>query len=194
MHRPAAARQFCRSSLGGEDSPIARVSLYRERFSDIGLYENGVYDGIARGADRARRDPATGCSSPPASRMSSPTASSTISACAVISSTCSAPNSTARASTSRDLLAYALKKPPVDPAKALMIGDRSHDMVGAKNNGMKGDRRALWLWQRGRTDRRPARSTSAPRRGRSWAAFPDNCAGGNSASQSSNAGTGVNLS
>ena len=37
-----------------------------------------------------------------------------------------------------DLLAYALKTTAVDPAKTLMIGDRSHDMVGAKNNGMKG--------------------------------------------------------
>ncbi len=36
-----------------------------------------------------------------------------------------------------DLLAYALKTTAVDPAKTLMIGDRSHDMVGAKNNGMK---------------------------------------------------------
>jgi len=37
-----------------------------------------------------------------------------------------------------DLLAYALKVAAVDPAKTLMIGDRSHDMVGAGNNGMKG--------------------------------------------------------
>ena len=37
-----------------------------------------------------------------------------------------------------DLLAYALKIAAVDPAKTLMIGDRSHDMVGARNNGMKG--------------------------------------------------------
>ena len=32
---------------------------------------------------------------------------------------------------------YALKKAAVDPAKTLMIGDRSHDIVGAKNNGMQ---------------------------------------------------------
>ena len=36
------------------------------------------------------------------------------------------------------LLEYALKEVSVDPAKTLMIGDRSHDMVGAKNNGMTG--------------------------------------------------------
>ena len=32
--------------LGGETSADLAVSLYRERFSDVGLYENGVYDGI----------------------------------------------------------------------------------------------------------------------------------------------------
>src|SRR5215216_4845856 len=33
--------------LGGDHSADRAVSLYRERFSDIGLYENGVYDGIS---------------------------------------------------------------------------------------------------------------------------------------------------
>jgi phosphoglycolate phosphatase len=31
-----------------------------------------------------------------------------------------------------------LRTTAVDPSQTLMIGDRSHDMVGAKNNGMKG--------------------------------------------------------
>jgi phosphoglycolate phosphatase len=35
------------------------------------------------------------------------------------------------------LLEYALKEISVDPSNTLMIGDRSHDMIGAKNNGMK---------------------------------------------------------
>src|SRR6266567_4836525 len=33
--------------LGAEDHADRAVSLYRERFSDIGLYENAVYDGIS---------------------------------------------------------------------------------------------------------------------------------------------------
>ena len=36
------------------------------------------------------------------------------------------------------LLEYALKEIRSIRAKPLMIGDRSHDMVGAKNNGMTG--------------------------------------------------------
>jgi phosphoglycolate phosphatase len=37
-----------------------------------------------------------------------------------------------------DLLAYAIETTGVDASQALMIGDRSHDMVGAKNNGIRG--------------------------------------------------------
>jgi phosphoglycolate phosphatase len=41
-----------------------------------------------------------------------------------------------RRSDKTDLLSYALKTMRVDPAQAMMIGDRSHDMIGARNNGM----------------------------------------------------------
>src|SRR6266567_6314825 len=32
--------------LGGDTSADLAVSHYRERFSDVGLYENGVYEGV----------------------------------------------------------------------------------------------------------------------------------------------------
>ena len=35
-----------------------------------------------------------------------------------------------------ELLRYALDIAKVDPAQAIMIGDRSHDIVGARSNGM----------------------------------------------------------
>ena len=35
-----------------------------------------------------------------------------------------------------ELLDYALQTARVDPRRAIMIGDRSHDMIGARNNGM----------------------------------------------------------
>jgi phosphoglycolate phosphatase len=37
-----------------------------------------------------------------------------------------------------DLLAFALEQTGTDPARAIMIGDRSHDIVGAKKNGIDG--------------------------------------------------------
>ena len=36
------------------------------------------------------------------------------------------------------LLEYALRTASVDPSKTLMIGDRSHDMIGASNNAIRG--------------------------------------------------------
>jgi len=41
-----------------------------------------------------------------------------------------------RRSDKTDLLSYALKVTHVDPRDAIMIGDRSHDMIGARNNRM----------------------------------------------------------
>jgi phosphoglycolate phosphatase len=36
-----------------------------------------------------------------------------------------------------ELLQYALAETGIDPVEALMIGDRSHDIVGARNNSMR---------------------------------------------------------
>ena len=69
-----------------------------------------------------------------------------------------------------DLLEYALRETSVDPGRAVMIGDRSHDIVGAKNNGIKGigvlygyGSRTSWSG--------PVHSMSARRPRRSSAAF-----------------------
>ena len=35
------------------------------------------------------------------------------------------------------MLAYAIEQTGVDPGEALMIGDRSHDVIGAKRNGIR---------------------------------------------------------
>jgi phosphoglycolate phosphatase len=123
--------------LGAEDDADRAVSLYRERFSDIGLYENAVYDGIAEvlkalGESGRRLFVATSKPHVFAERIVAHFGlrrhfehvfGSELDGTRVDKS---------------DLLAYALKTTAVDPAKTLMIGDRSHDMVGAKNNGMKG--------------------------------------------------------
>jgi len=52
--------------LGGDDSADRAVSLYRERFSDIGLYENRVYDGVVEvlTTEAGATDPAALCDLP----------------------------------------------------------------------------------------------------------------------------------
>ena len=123
--------------LGAETSADHAVSLYRERFSDVGLYENGVYDGIA--------DVLTSlCAS--GHRLFVATSKPHVYAERIIDHfglrdhferVFGSELDGTRVDKSH-LLEYALKQASVDPAKTLMIGDRSHDMVGAKNNGMKG--------------------------------------------------------
>ncbi|ANW05376.1 HAD family hydrolase [Bradyrhizobium icense] len=123
--------------LLGDHAADRAVTLYRERFSDIGLYENGVYDGIDEVLTALR---ASG------HRLFVATSKAHVFAERIIDHfglrkhferVFGAELDGTRADKSH-LLEYALKEVSVDPSKTLMIGDRSHDMVGAKNNGMKG--------------------------------------------------------
>ena len=123
--------------LGREEFADRAVSLYRERFSDIGLYENGVYDGISEVLTTLSRS---------GQRLFVATSKPHVFAERIVEHfglrhhfehVFGAELDGTRVEKS-DLLEYALKQAAVDPAKTLMIGDRSHDMVGAKNNGMKG--------------------------------------------------------
>jgi phosphoglycolate phosphatase len=123
--------------LGAETSADLAVSYYRERFSDIGLYENGVYDGIGEVLTAL-------CAS--GHRLFVATSKPHVFAERIIDHfglrghferVFGSELDGTRVDKSH-LLEYALKEASVDPARTLMIGDRSHDMIGAKNNGMKG--------------------------------------------------------
>jgi phosphoglycolate phosphatase len=123
--------------LGAETSADLAVSYYRERFSDIGLYENGVYDGVGEVLTSL-------CTS--GHRLFVATSKPHVFAERIIDHfglrdhferVFGSELDGTRVDKSH-LLEYALKQASVDPSKTLMIGDRSHDMVGAVNNGMKG--------------------------------------------------------
>ena len=123
--------------LGGEDSADLAVSLYRERFSDIGLFENAVYDGIHEVLTTLSQS---------GQRLFVATSKPHVFAERIVEHfglrhhfehVFGSELDGTRVDKS-DLLQYALKIAAVDPSRTLMIGDRSHDMVGAGNNGMKG--------------------------------------------------------
>lgn len=123
--------------LGGEDHADRALSLYRERFSDIGLFENAVYDGI--------NDVLTALSQS-GQRLFVATSKPHVFATRIVEHfglrhhfehVFGSELDGTRVDKS-DLLQHALKIAAVDPSRTLMIGDRSHDMVGAGNNGMKG--------------------------------------------------------
>ena len=123
--------------LGAEDHADRALALYRERFSDIGLFENAVYDGISEVLTALNQS---------GRRLFVATSKPHVFATRIVEHfglrhhfehVFGSELDGTRVDKS-DLLAYALKTSAVDPAKTLMIGDRSHDMVGAGKNGMKG--------------------------------------------------------
>ena len=123
--------------LGGEHAADRAVALYRERFADVGLYENGVYDGVGEVLTAL-------CAS--GHRLFVATSKPHVFAERIIDHFGLRGHFERVFGSELDgtrvdkslLLEYALKQASVNPAKTLMIGDRSHDMVGARNNGMKG--------------------------------------------------------
>ncbi|UVO39880.1 HAD family hydrolase [Bradyrhizobium arachidis] len=109
--------------------------LYRERFSEVGLFENSPYPGI-HGTLAAVA--ATGA------RMFVATSKPAVYATRIVEHFGLKPyfervfgsELDGTLADKRDLLAYALLEAKIDARSAIMIGDRSHDVVGARTNGM----------------------------------------------------------
>jgi phosphoglycolate phosphatase len=122
--------------LTGRDELADRaLLLYRERFSEIGLFENEAYAGII---DTLTAIAAT------SERMFVATSKPTVYATRIVAHFGLKPyfervfgsELDGTNVDKRDLLRHALSESKVDPARAVMIGDRSHDVVGARTNGM----------------------------------------------------------
>jgi phosphoglycolate phosphatase len=128
-------RASLRLLLGTDELADKALSLYRERFSDIGLFENKIYPGVedtlAALAQSGRR-------------LFVATSKPVLYAQRIIDhfnlnvyfERVFGSDLDGSRSDKTDLLGYALQATGVSPSRAMMIGDRSHDMVGARNNGM----------------------------------------------------------
>ncbi len=120
---------------GTDDLANRALLLYRERFSEIGLFENEAYAGI------------TGTLATLAAtsqRMFVATSKPAVYATRIVEHFGLKPyfervfgsELDGTRVDKRDLLRYALDETRVDAASSIMIGDRSHDVVGARTNGM----------------------------------------------------------
>jgi phosphoglycolate phosphatase len=121
--------------LGGESQADLAVSFYRERFADVGLYENGVYPDIpdvlaTLGQSRRRMFVAT--SKP---RIFAERIIDHFGLTGYFERVFGSELDGTRVHKT-DLLAYALEETGVNASQAVMIGDRSHDMIRAKKNRM----------------------------------------------------------
>ena len=140
---PPLADSF-RSWLGGADESLVReaIALYRERFEDLGMFENEVYAGIpeslAELCDRGFR-------------LRVVTSKPTVYADRIVRyfdlAHCFAGIHGSELDGTRsgkgELVAHVLAAEGIDPATAAMIGDRSHDVRGARENGVRAIG-ALW--------------------------------------------------
>lgn len=121
--------------LGSPDQAEEALALYRKRFGSIGKFENKVYPGIevalkglARSAD-----------------LYVATSKPTVFAGQIIEHFGLTPffkgvhgsEMDGRNSDKADLIASILSQRSMDPATALMIGDREHDIIGARKNGLR---------------------------------------------------------
>jgi phosphoglycolate phosphatase len=121
--------------LGGEEHADRAVALYRERFGDVGLFENSVYPEIEGVLTKLSQS---------GFRMFVATSKPHVFARRIIDHFGLNPHFEhvfgSELDGTRvhkaDLLAYALEQTGVVPSRSLMIGDRSHDVLGAKANGI----------------------------------------------------------
>ncbi|WP_029078995.1 HAD family hydrolase [Bradyrhizobium sp. th.b2] len=122
--------------LGGEEFADRAVELYRERFGDVGLFENRVYPDIAAVLAALRERPG---------RMYVATSKPHVFASRIVAhfglngyfDHVFGSELDGTRVNKVDLLAYALEQTGADPAEAVMIGDRSHDVIGAIRNGIR---------------------------------------------------------
>ncbi len=119
----------------GEDAEQA-VHYYRERFGKIGLYENDVYPGIPDVLKSLKDE---------GRRLFVATSKPTFYAEQILKhfelsdyfETVFGSELDGTRADKTELLAWVVANAKLDAAQTVMIGDRRHDVIGAKNNGIK---------------------------------------------------------
>ena len=140
---PPLRASFAR--LLGTDSREAverAIVLYRERFADVGLFENRPYDGVAAMLEALRTSGV---------RLIVATSKPTVYARRIVERFALAPHFEevhgceldGTREDKRDLLAHVLPRHGIEARSCAMIGDRGADMRAARHHGVAG-LGALW--------------------------------------------------
>jgi phosphoglycolate phosphatase len=111
------------------------VSLFRERFSTIGLYENQVYEGVPEMLSKLR---------PLSYRLFVATSKPEIYARKILDHFSLASHFVeihgnelnGRLDDKADLLTELIERHALIPSETVMVGDRQHDIIAAKRNGL----------------------------------------------------------
>ena len=124
--------------LASDNAALAEeaLALYRERYSSVGLFENQVYEGIPQVLDALQQN---------GHSLYVATSKPTVFADRIVAHFGLRPyfeqifgselNGTRNDKT--QLISYILKKESLTASATVMIGDRKHDIIGARNNDLQ---------------------------------------------------------
>jgi phosphoglycolate phosphatase len=125
--------------LASDDDALTEKALafYRERFGTVGLFENEVYDGIPEVLEALQKNGHT---------LYVATSKPAVYAERIIDhfgfhhhfKYIFGSELDGTRSDKTNLISHILQKELIAPSETLMIGDREHDMIGAKENGIYG--------------------------------------------------------
>lgn len=133
---PPLIESFRIAFNGDEARAEAALAHYRQRFGERGLYENAVFDGIPE-AIAEMRDAGV--------RIILATSKPRFYAVPILEHFGLMPLFDAahgseldgRNNDKADLIAHIVEVEKVDPRRAVMVGDRKHDVIGARANGIR---------------------------------------------------------
>ena len=125
-------RELC----GGEARVEEAVACYRERFATLGLFENRLYDGIPEALDSLAGEAAS---------VHLVTSKPTAFAIRIVEhfgidhhlDAVYGSHLDGRLGNKAELLAEVLERERIDPARAVMVGDRKYDILGARHHGIR---------------------------------------------------------
>lgn len=138
---PPLAESFRKYYQMSEEDALRAVAKYRERFSGTGIYENGVYSGIAEllaGLQKSGRKVALATSKPEVYARQILDHYALSSYFDVIVGSEMNGKRTDKAEVIEEALRQLGIAGEEDKSRTLMVGDRLHDMVGASKNGIRG--------------------------------------------------------
>ena len=125
-----------RAHLGSDDRAAEALSLYRERFADVGLFENSVYGGMPE----CLRDTLESCdrrfivTSKP--RVFAERIARHFELAGYFDGIYGS-ELDGSLTDKGDLIAHVLDRESIPARSAVMIGDRRHDVVGARRNRIR---------------------------------------------------------
>ncbi|MDE7164872.1 MAG: HAD family hydrolase [Clostridiales bacterium] len=123
--------------FNGDETQVSRaVTLYREYFSERGWKENRVYDGVKQMLHQLKDMGKTMAVATSKPEHFSRRITEHFGLNEYFVFVAGASMDTSRAQKAQ-VIEYAISNTGFDKTKTLMIGDRNHDILGAKSNGLK---------------------------------------------------------